>query len=112
MKKDDVLRRSFARLSALKGNLPTGSLVRADYVDEYHHVLEQLEREGVEIAEFRISEDKVQVKMSSGNYGLGKARYSEQRYVQRGLFLSKLDGLLGYFTLTYDTDRPTISLSR
>lgn len=110
-KQDDVLRRAFARLAALKVNLPTGSLVREDFVDEYHHVLDQMEAQGLGILEFRIPSEKVHLKVSTGNFATGRTRVSEHKYMQRDLFLLKLDGLMGYFTLAYDPDRPAISFT-
>ena len=106
---DDTLRRAYSRLGALKENLPKGYYVGEDYVREYHEILSLLEEPWVQIDEFKISSEQVVPVVTSVTDG--EATYSGHRYIERTYFLVKLDGLLAYFTLTYDERKPRIGFS-
>jgi hypothetical protein len=104
----DILRRAYSRLLALKQNLPKSSSVEEKYVREYHAIIDSLEKEGFELTEFKISVSEVRNRVTSYNYLSGEKMYSDKRYVEKSFFASKLDALLGYFTLTIDDKKPSI----
>lgn len=92
---DDVLKRVYARLTALKTNIPDSYDAVQEYVIEYHKLLTQLKTIGFDLGEFRIPEET----------------YSKSYSAIKTFFLMKLDGLLAYFTLTYDDRKPQIGFA-
>jgi hypothetical protein len=106
----DKITRVYARLVALKQNLPLGE-VEDKYVDEYHNLLGRLEPE-FDVEEFKIPPDWVisTVGVVVKDYKTGKSKYGETQHVQRHLFLTRIDGLLHYFELlgVKDSSRKTV----
>jgi hypothetical protein len=84
---DELIRRSFYNLSALRSNVPKGYIERK-YADQFHHALNQLEQPGFDVQEWRIS--------SSAMLG----------FERKDLFI-KMDAVLGYFRKPYEKIRFT-----
>ena len=55
----DKIARAYARLMALKDNLPEDYKVPETYVVEYHGALKHLKELGFDLEEFKIPRDKV-----------------------------------------------------
>lgn len=98
----DKLRRAFARLSALKENLPAG-LVSESFVTEYHEALQHVENCGFDVTEFKIQPSHVNPRVTSFNYLSGRKTYSDTRYVDRNFLLTKLSAVLSFFQMTLDS---------
>ncbi len=104
----DKLRRAFSILNSLKQNVPQNHEISEKYVIEYHRVLEELQKQGIDIQEFKIEPAQVKPRLISSNSLTGERTYSEGKYIERSFFLMKLDSLLGYFTLTIEDRKPQI----
>ncbi len=51
---EDLIRRAFHNLSALRANVPRAGYLESKYADQFHHALDQLERVGFDVREWRI----------------------------------------------------------
>jgi len=108
----DILKRAYATLRALRNNIDditTYNRVEETYVDQYHAALDMLESIGIDVVQFRISFSDVQhcETISPVSYVGQPApkEYTEEKYVTKGLLLTKLDTILMYFDLTH-SDKP------
>jgi len=108
MEQQDLLKRVFARLSALRQNLPKDTHVPIHWAEDYHAALQELENLGIDIKEFRIPSDQFKQIRVGGNYVTGEVRYSRDYYVQRDFFMAKLDAVLVYFELSHGDRQPKI----
>jgi hypothetical protein len=99
----DALLRAYSRIRSLRQNLP--DWVSEKYVREYHDVLVALESLGIDVEEFRIPPSDVAPKVASVSYPDGSKTYTDEKYVEKQLMLTKLDAILGYFELM-SADRP------
>ena len=70
------------------------------YIQEYHTAIEGLEKQGFDLKQFKITESETKPKLTSHNVMTGESTYSDDRHVERTFLITKLDALLGYFTLT------------
>lgn len=108
---NDVLARAYATLSALRKNVDNilpGS-VSEIYVREFHNVLDKLGNIGIDLSEFRIPSSEIKphvTAISWGNEGK-ETRYSEEKYVDKPLILTKIDAILSYFEITM-SQKPSI----
>jgi hypothetical protein len=95
----DGLIRVYVRLSALRKNLDkmTNYSIEETYVQEYHQILQKAEALGLNVSDFRVSDSLLnrQLRMQS----LEGNRYSDEKYVDKAFFLSKLDAILSYFEI-------------
>lgn len=107
---NDVLRRAYATLSALKNNLSKRSSIGEELVDEYHAVLDRMSAAGINVKEFRIPDGKARPDVISVDR-TGEFTYSDEKFVDGVYFRVKLDVLLDYFTLTYDERKPQIGFA-
>jgi hypothetical protein len=78
LNQEDILRRAYHNLIALRNNVPKGYIERK-YADQFHHALDQLEQVGFDVREWRIP-------------------LSALREFQHQDLLTRLDAVLGYFT--------------
>jgi hypothetical protein len=64
-------------------------------------VLDKLEKIGISVSEFRVSGLEVQPRVTMTHFGSGGAEhsYSDEKYVDKALILTKLDAILGYFEI-------------
>lgn len=95
----DKLARAYARLRALRDNLPTHYRVKEPYVREYHEALNHLEGLGFDVEEFRVPKDMLARVPIPTNIMTGETKYGEDLKVERTFLLSKLDAVLAYFEL-------------
>ena len=95
---DDVFARAYATLISLRKNIDQ---MKGDpteiFVQEYHKVLDRLEGIGKDVSEFRIPDSAVKPRVVSKSYR--GTSYSEEKYVERALILTKLDAILSYFDI-------------
>ncbi len=93
----DKVRRAFERISSIRQNLPErDDHVEEPFVQEYSDALHQLHDVGYDIKEFAIPEQWFELRVvGRSDAGIVNAKC---RSVNRALFLTKLDALLGYFS--------------
>ncbi len=108
MVRQDVLRRAYATLLSLKKNLPDHVYIHEKYVHEFHRILRSLEEQDFSLEEFRIPAAEVRKRLASINAMTGEETYSDDNSVERPIFMTKLDALLGYFSIVVDDRKPTI----
>ena|SRR5260221_14649635 len=89
---DDRFRRSLSRLRGLRANVIDPS---EDYVLEYHSIVDSLQSTGIDLTEFKISDTLIAHRVSSVSPRSG-VKYTKKRYVEKGYFLAKIDGLIDY----------------
>jgi hypothetical protein len=113
-KNQDSLKRAYATIQALRSNIDAITTVyggKEIYVAEYHSALQMLEGIGIDVAHFQICSSEVQPRVVQGitvSYPGEAARpkkYTRDRYIDKGLLLTKLDTILMYFDLTH-SDEP------
>lgn len=109
----DKLARAYSRLRSLRANLPENarSLVEEYYVVDYHEVLQHLDDLGIDVSEFRVPDTLINpipvaasVTHPWARTGKPSFTYSQERYVNRNILMSKIDAVLGYFELI--TEKP------
>ena len=100
MDAQDRVARAYARMVALRRVLALDHFqvasIAETYVLELHGALGHLETLGFDVEEFRIPPDRLDYELVSDSPTTGKV-YSEERYVERGLFVAKLEAVLTYF---------------
>lgn len=102
--KQDALIRAYAMLSSLRKNIEQLSRVEEKYVNEFHIVLDKLEKIDISVSEFRISDSEIAPIVTSISTLTFKdtpsgVTYSDEKYVDKPYFLTKLDAILGYFEI-------------
>jgi len=102
MDQQDVLKRSYSTLTALKEHLSSSGPVHEKYVNEYHRSLDNLTSIGLDVSEFRIPENELRFAWASSNYITGETEYHNYKEMEKSYFLLKLDSLLNYFSLISD----------
>ncbi len=109
----DILKRAYAVLVALKENLPPKSFhIHEKYVQEYHAAIGDLEKQRLDLKQFKIPESEIERRLASYNGMSGESTYSDDRYVERAFLMTKLDALLSYFSLSMDERKPRIGFSQ
>lgn len=91
----DTIFRAYARLKGLRSNVDKLSLVEDTYANEYHSILDTLEKTGINTTEFRVPTAEIKPRITSVSRS-GK-HYSDEKYVPKVLLLAKLDAILIYF---------------
>jgi hypothetical protein len=97
----DSIVRAFARLIALRQNLPEHRLLDESWVREYHGVLDALGALGFRLGEFRVANEHLKtvgVQTHAETQGT-PAQYARDAMVllERSLLFAKLDAVLSYF---------------
>lgn len=87
MNMDDERKRAMALLYAIKSNSMSSYFVEMPFVDEYHSVLDKLEKTGIDVTDFRIPASWMKVEIGYAHLG---------KVVVRELFLIKLQAILSY----------------
>ncbi len=96
----DQLAQAYARLKAMKDNLPKSYEVDRKYIVEFHQILDLLQSaSGSDLKNFRISDSEIHPQVSGGNYITGETHYSGLQVCDRNYFAMKVDAVLGYFTI-------------
>jgi hypothetical protein len=93
------VRRAHERVSALRANLPEGPTVHERYVTEYHQALRHLAALGYDVEEFKVPGTWIQLWVFSALPSASAPATYRPRFVERGLFLAKLDAVLECFTV-------------
>ena len=98
----DKLSRAYVRLNSIRKNLPDDLYIGELLVREYSAALQHLEGLGFDVEEFSIPEDwlKRQVRSKQPFGGGPVVKYADERTVLRTLFVTKLDAVLEYFTVS------------
>ena len=98
------IKKAFVNLQALKNNLPPSSSINEKYIHIFHDEIDRLIKIGfTNIDDFKIPENEIQHKLISFKPAISEfdqkksSSYSEDRYVERGILLIKIDALLAYF---------------
>jgi hypothetical protein len=92
--------KAYTLLSSLKQNLPNLYQVPKEWVDDYHSILDSVEKEtGESLQEFRVSDEELRRQVISGNYVTGETRYGNKMMIQRARLMLKIDAVLGYFQI-------------
>jgi hypothetical protein len=104
----DKIARAYSRLAALRKNTSDKSFyVDEDHVRQYHEALQHLTDLGFDIEEFRIPDEWLKHRAVSSVPARGggrHVRYAKEREAETRKFLSKLDAVLEYFSLTTSAD--------
>lgn len=98
----DSIVRAFARLIALRQNLPEHRLLDESWVREYHSALDALEALGFRLEEFRVANERLKttrVQTHAETQVGAPAQYARDAMVQleRNHLFAKLDAVLSYF---------------
>jgi len=84
---------AYARLKALKSNLPDNSGVELKYVQEFHSILRLLtQTSGLDLGNFRVPDSELKPIVTVGNYGT-------VTNCQRAFLMMKIDGVLTFFEI-------------
>ena len=110
---NDKVTRAYATLISLRKNIGEIPNIKIPemFVREYHNVLDNLQKTGVDLIEFRVPDSEVQpvdTAMHIINNGKTVSRpiYTKEKYVDKPFLLTKLGAILGYFAiLTVDKPR-------
>jgi len=98
----DRLIRAVSLLTALRKNTSGESIdeytgLTTSHVTEFHTILTSVSSIGIDVTEFLVPEQEVKprvtVQTSNG------PRYSEEKYVRKSLFLTKLDAIINYLEI-------------
>ncbi len=108
MNQDNIIR-AYARLIALKDHLPEkGWGVKENYINDYHQIIDILSKETeTSLTEFKIPNGEINYEVTSfwpDDPYTGEQdgqTYTDERYCERALFLSKIDAILSYFKIAY-----------
>lgn len=96
---NNELAKLLARLTALKNNIPNNHWTDEKYANEFNSIVIDLEKiSSQKLGEFKVPENEIVHKVTS--WGRGSETYSSQKYCDREYILMKIDGILGYFTLS------------
>ncbi len=110
--KSSNLLKAFALLNALQKNLPDGSSIRETFVEEFHKALDCIQRAGFEVDEFRIPADKVTPTLyTDTDKGTVKA-LSREKFIDRAFLLTRMDYVLGFFSLAMQDPPAKIGFSK
>ena len=97
--KTNEIAKSFANLNALKNNLPEGR-INEKYVTLFHDEIRRLTDFGFDgLDEFKIPDEEINYRCISRNYKTGNRNYSKERFVDKNIFLIKLDAMLTFFQI-------------
>jgi hypothetical protein len=103
---NDTVIRAYATLISLRKNI--GEIpnikIRETFVHEYHNVLDNLQKMGVDLIEFRIPDSEVQpvdtaIQVITPGKSVYMPKYSKEKYVDKPFILTKIDAILGYFSI-------------
>jgi hypothetical protein len=97
MNESSEIKKAYVNLISLKKNIPQYQ-IKEKYVDMYHTEIDRLIKLGLQdLEEFKIPENEITPRVTSSNMMTNEKTYSSERYVEREIFLIKLDAILSYF---------------
>ncbi len=100
---------AYARLEAVRSNLPEGLRVEEKYVTEFHEILSLLEKASdADLTMFRVPEEELRHRVTSANPGAGTVSYSNRKFCERSFLMMKVQGVLSFFTLEMSSPKPAI----
>ena len=105
----DKLLRAISLLTALRNNIKDlheeGDLTES-HVNQFHTILSTITFLGLKVNEFQIPESEVKHQIASQSWSSGQRniRYTDEKFVRKSIFLTKLDGILNY--LDYVSKEP------
>ncbi len=109
---DEKVDLAYARLGALKANLPDGSSAEEKFVQEFHQILELLEQvSGVSLGSFWIPREELKPLVVSWNTRTGKVQYGDTLECDRAYLMMKIDGLLKFFEIQMSGQKTAIGFS-
>ena len=95
------IKQAYSRLLALKDNLPQGFQADGTYVDEFHSILDTLQRESEQdLSAFRVPASEMMKQSSGGDDISGKVYYTGRKMCRRAFLMMRIDGVLGFFALS------------
>lgn len=97
----DTLLRAISLLTALRDNtkdLGEQGAISESHVNQFHTILSTITLLGIEVTEFQISESEVEPQIASQSFSgrQNHIEYTEEKFVRKSIFLTKLDGILNY----------------
>lgn len=101
----DKLLRALSLLTALRQNTSVDSIreyadLTTSHVNEFHTILSTISSIGIDVSEFFIPDQELKPTVTSiDTLGKGGATYSEEKYVRKSIFLTKLDAIINYLTM-------------
>ncbi len=106
----DGIVEAYARLLALKRNLPDGFEVQEKWVTEFHQVLDVLETEGrYALGNFRVPPSEIRPKVTSVRMATrrspGRVTYSKDSHCERSVLMMKIDAVLTFFEFQSTPDK-------
>jgi len=94
------LNKAFSNISSLKDNLPKSHKINEKYVKIFNSEIDRLTNIGItSIEEYKIPIQDLGNEFLGGNHMTGERRYSDEKYIERNLFLYKIDAILTFFQL-------------
>lgn len=106
------LLQNYTLLSSLKNNInKSHHYTHEKYVEEYHQILDGMEKSGINLEKFKIPEKELKNMMSSFNYITGQKTYRNYKEIETSFFLTKLEALLNYFSLISQSPKPQIGFN-
>lgn len=102
-------KQAYSLLVALKNNLPNNVTVDEKYVDQFHTILDVLEKDsGQNLDAFRVPGSELRHRATGKNEFTG-VTYTETPEVDRPFLMMKIDAILGFFTI--ESERKAIGFS-
>ena len=97
---------AFARLQGLKTNIPQSLNVDMKWVEEYHSILDVLEKEtGNDFSNFKVPESETPVRQTRGNYVTENSPVYHVKTCERSFLMMKIDGFLQFFDLLTESQK-------
>lgn len=91
---------AFARLKGLKANIPQYSELDMKWVEEYHSILDLLEKETAkDFSNFKVPESETPVRKTKGHYVTNNSPYYYVETCERAFLMMKIDSFLIFFDL-------------
>lgn len=108
----DKLAQAYARLSALKTNLPETYTVEQKYVSEFHSILQVLERVSqCDLGSFRVPPEEVKPRWAGGNTLTGETWYTDEPECERSFLMMKIDGVLTFFSIVASPQKISVGFT-
>lgn len=94
-------KKAFVNLSSLRKNLPEYGRIEEKYVTIFHTELDRLINLGSsDLVDFKIPSNEIMPNIESYDPFGEAEKLSSEKYVDRNIFLMKLDAVLSYFSLS------------
>lgn len=100
------LQQALAHLHSFSENLPNNTDIKEQFVTEYHNILTRIEKESEQdLTTFRVSPNEVRYhetrhpasrRIGRDPFSPAHVTYSQHRYCDRAVFLTRLHGLIKY----------------